>query len=537
MAEILTTNFKTDTTKLFTASAISNEYYLFASSIDATVSNNGLRSTNSFLEKTLFGKKVLNENTLFMIKYNPWQSGSVFTQYDDAEDLEDTNFYCVVGPNSNDTGDYRVYKCLNNNFGAEVSSPPNHSGVTVDQIYRTADGYVWKYMYVLTEIEFDAYNAIGYIPIIGAFDISPPQITNGSPISDIIVENVDFNNGYTVDSGTIETVFETGSAKQDELQIRPTTIWNQTLNYYVGQSIYITNPGGTSFLFEVVYYSYGIGGLPVIRVDIVDGTPNSVGILRGATFNFLPRIEILGDGNGAQAVPSISNSTINSITVLNSGTGYNNLSVRVVDPEFNFDPENPNTAEIRAEVRGILAPKDGHAYNLLEEFKCRHMLLYAYITADDNSNIGATNTYGTIGFVKNPEFANTSPNVFDNRISVTTPDIESVLVNTTITQVDNNNKTIFSGKVHEVNLSTNTMYIAEYCGPYQNVGNTSVSFSEEYPFRSETGQTININTPINTNVIIPEYTQRTGEVYFMEDFFPLDRTISSREEFKLVLEF
>jgi hypothetical protein len=537
MAEILTTNFKTDTTKLFTASALSSEYYLFASSINATVSNNGMRSTNNFLENTLFGKKVLNENKLFMIKYYPWQSGLVYTQYDDIEDLEDVNFYSVVGPNSNDTGDYRVYKCLNNNFGAKVSSPPNYSGVTVDQIYRTADGYVWKHMYALTEIEFDAYNAIGYIPIIGSFDISPQHITNGSPISDIIVENIDSNNGYTVDTGTIETVYAAGSAKQDEMQMRPTTELNQTLNYYVGQSIYITNTSGVSFLFEVTYYSYGVGGLPVISVDVTNGTPNSLGILRGATFSFLPRIEILGDGTGAQAVPNISNSKINSISILNSGTGYNNLSVRVVDPEFNFDPENANTVEISAEVRGILAPKDGHAYNLLEEFKCRHMLLYAYITADNNNNIGATNTYGTVGFVKNPEFANTSPAVFDNRIAVTTDDIGSVLVNTIITQVDNNNKTIFSGKVHEVNLSTNTMYIAEHCGPYQNVGNTSISFSEDYPFRSETGQTININTPINTNVITPEYTQRTGEVYFMEDFFPLDRNILSREEFKLVLEF
>tara|TARA_Y100000389_G_C17000010_1_gene289053 strand:+ start:91 stop:279 length:189 start_codon:yes stop_codon:yes gene_type:complete len=57
------------------------------------------------------------------------------------------------------------------------------------------------------------------------------------------------------------------------------------------------------------------------------------------------------------------------------------------------------------------------------------------------------------------------------------------------------------------------------------------------PFRNETGQVISINTPIADNITVSNYIQRTGEVYFMEDFFPLARTDLSREEFKFVLEF
>ena len=49
-----------------------------------------------------------------MIKYYPWQRGAVYDQYDDAIDLDGSKFYAVVGPNDNDTGDYRIYKCLNN---------------------------------------------------------------------------------------------------------------------------------------------------------------------------------------------------------------------------------------------------------------------------------------------------------------------------------------------------------------------------------------------------------------------------------------
>ena len=81
------------------------------------------------------------------------------------------------------------------------------------------------------------------------------------------------------------------------------------------------------------------------------------------------------------------------------------------------------------------------------------------------------------------------------------------------------------------------MFIAEYNGPYQNAANSDISLDTSLPFRNETGQTIEINTPVDNNIIKPEYIQRTGKVYFMEDFFPLARTDLSREEFKIVLEF
>ena len=77
-------------------------------------------------------------------------------------------------------------------------------------------------------------------------------------------------------------------------------------------------------------------------------------------------------------------------------------------------------------------------------------------------------------------------------------------------------------------------------GPYQNnadTGQGDTSLDLTLPFRNEAGQTITINSPVIDNVVTSDYTQRTGEVYFMEDFFPLARTELSREEFKFVLEF
>lgn len=545
MPDILTTSFKNDVTRLFVDDLMNNDYYLFVSSINRFNPSNSIFSTNQFLEKTLFGKKISTDDIHFMIRYYPWQRGQTYVQYDDQVNLDGVNFYTVVTPTNNDTGDYRIYKCLFNNYGATVQTPPNYNPVTTNQIYRTADGYVWKFMYALTELEFEAYNSIGFIPLVDPFVVDPPS-ANGSPISDIIVENPDDNIGYTVALGGL-----VGSPYSEGILIVvPFSTFSPITNYYAGQWIYLTNPNGNTNLYKITDYFYSTGtGLAEIRID---GNPVADGVAGNASFKIFPRIEILGDGSGAVAIPNILNNSIKSITILNEGSGYNNVSVRIVDPQFDFAPEDASTTDVRAEVRAVLAPRGGHGYNLIDEFVCKHFGLYAYITSEDNNQIGATNTYGVVGIVKNPLFANTSsgsyepdantsPTIFDNRISITTDDIDRVTANTTVIQLNSNNDIIFSAVVHEVDLTSNTMYLAEYMGPYQNGANSDLSFGisidVSLPFRNETGQTIQINTPLEDNVVISPYIQRSGRVYFMKDFFPLPRTDASREEFKFVLEF
>lgn len=554
MAEILSTNFKNDVTRLFVDDLVNNNYYIFISSIDRITVENSLFSTNQFLEKTLFGKKFLTDDIHFMIRYYPWQRGEVFLQYDDTIDLDQQKFYCVVTPTNNDTGDYRVYKCLFNNYGATVQSPPNYNPTTVDQIYHTADGYIWKYMYALTELEFEAYNALGFIPIIDPFTISPSANT-GSPVSDIIVTNPDDNTGYVEALGSLvgapaNNSLVTSGTVAGQLVVDPITTFNPISNYYSGQYIYLTNPSGTTFLYTITNYVYSTStGNATIRVD---GDPLGQGVQSNASVKIFPRIEILGDGSGARAIPNIVNGAIKSITVLNKGSGYTNVQVSVIDPAYDFSPEDPATTDVRALVRAILAPRGGHNYNLIDEFMCKHFGMYAYITTDDNTKIGANNTYGIVGIVKNPLFANTAtgsfdpdantvPIVFDNRIAITTDNIDRVTANTILTQINSNNEVIFEGRVHEIDLSSNTVYLAEYMGPYVNGSNNQINYgisiNTDLLFRNETGQTIQINTPAANNIVVSPYIQRSGRVYYMRDFFALPRNEDSREEFKFVLEF
>ncbi len=544
MAEILSNSLKSDLTRLFLSDLNSNqEFYIFVSSVDTFDPNDTLRSKTEFKEKTLFGKKVADADIHFCIPYYPWQVGQVYTEYDDTVDLAGKNFYSVVGPTQNDTGDYRVYKCLDNNNSSTVSNPPNYNSTTTNQIYKTADGYVWKYMYRITDLEFEAYNALGFIPLVGMTAnnaVIQPSDQGGSVISDVIVENSTINNGYVQETGKLSS-----SPTGDQLDIEPDGTLSPITNYYTGQYIYTINPNGVSRLFKITYYFYNTNTDEVqVRVGpcLLTGSanPGAAGVAAKASIRIFPEIEIKGDGTGAVAIPNIVDGQINNAIVIRQGSGYHNVTARVVDPIYDFNPEDTTTTDIRASVRAVLSPDGGHGINLIDEFKCKNLSLYGYISAADNTVIGDVNTYSAVGVVRTPSFANTAPDIFDNRIAVVTNDYAKVTANNTITQLNTDNEIIFSARVHEVDDTANTIYLAEYMGPYQNYANTGngdTSLDLTLPLRNETGQVISINTPIADNITVSNYIQRTGEVYFMEDFFPLARTDLSREEFKFVLEF
>lgn len=545
MAEVLTTKLKNDTLRLFHNDILNNEFYVAVSSIaldelktvDAV---NSQYSKNEFKENILFGKRIFNSDIRFMIKYYPWQKDTVYTQYDDKVDLEDTNFYAAVGPTNNDSGDYRIYKCLSNNNGAASTTPPNYNPTTDKQIYRTPDGYVWKFMYYLTEQEFEAYNAVGYIPLPGTFDINPANTSiTGAEVSDIFVENYIDNFGYT----SIENGIIAGPPGNDSTLLLRNDFLSEINNYYSGMTIYITIANSQESKAYVIDTYTWDPDADRGRVKVI-GNPVADGVIINSSFKIVPTIKIKGDGSGAKAIPRVVNKRITNIEVIESGSGYNRIEASVVDPTFDFNPDDKNTIDVRATLRPILSPFGYHNYNLIDELHCRHVLMYAYITEADNNAIGATNTYSAIGILKNPTFtpdpvtANTaSPDIFDNRIQLITNDYGKVTVNSLIKQVDVDNNKVFEGRVHEIVAGSNTVYLTSYMGPYVNGANNDISLDYTKNFINATGQIITINTPVANNVIESRYTQRSGTVYFMEDFVPLERTNTSREEYKLVLEF
>lgn len=121
-------------------------------------------SSNSYFDiwNNMVGAKRITGNDIrhCVPRFN-WQSGSVYYAYDNLVDSKilnssNTAFYVL-------TEDWNVYKCLANNYG--VTSTVKPSSISTVSDFQTSDGYIWKYMYTITEEERIRFVTNNYIPV------------------------------------------------------------------------------------------------------------------------------------------------------------------------------------------------------------------------------------------------------------------------------------------------------------------------------------------------------------------------------------
>ena len=133
-----TDNEGTDAAPITPADSVQEEFYVF--------------------DDILAAKKVTSSDVSFAIPRRNWTTGTVYDYYrhdygnritggtsvqtstSGASTLWDSTFYVV-------TDDYNVYKCIDNNGGANSTVKPSGTSNT---ILTTGDGYKWKYMYTLS---------------------------------------------------------------------------------------------------------------------------------------------------------------------------------------------------------------------------------------------------------------------------------------------------------------------------------------------------------------------------------------------------
>ena len=133
-----TENEGSDTSPITPVDSIKDEFYTF--------------------DDLLAAKKIASSDVSYVIPRRNWTTGTVYDYYrhdygnritgttsvqtanSGAVSVWDATFYVV-------TGDYNVYKCLDNNSNANSTVEPTGTSTS---ILSTADGYKWKYMYTLS---------------------------------------------------------------------------------------------------------------------------------------------------------------------------------------------------------------------------------------------------------------------------------------------------------------------------------------------------------------------------------------------------
>lgn len=113
-------------------------------------------------------KKVAPSNATLVIPRHDWTSGVIYAQYSkDGVNVGGTSFdqfelTAEINPFYVFTDDNNIYKCLGNNSGATSSVKP--TGQSTTEI-TTSDGYIWKFMYSLNNVEIQKFLTPNWVPI------------------------------------------------------------------------------------------------------------------------------------------------------------------------------------------------------------------------------------------------------------------------------------------------------------------------------------------------------------------------------------
>lgn len=100
------------------------------------------------------GKRITGNDVYHVIPKITWTSNTSYPAYDNLS--TNTNFYVM-------NSQYSVYKCISNNSNSKSNTEPVAISTTDDLV--TADGYVWKYMYTISDFERMRFSTNDFIPV------------------------------------------------------------------------------------------------------------------------------------------------------------------------------------------------------------------------------------------------------------------------------------------------------------------------------------------------------------------------------------
>ncbi len=340
------------------------------------------------------GIRVKESDALLMIRNVPYQSNKVFTMYDDQDTtLETSDYFCVV----NAASFYHIYKCLDNNMGANSVIEPDFSHISGanTQVYQTSDGYRWKYMYSVSDSIRNKFATSDLFPVVANTEVEGQAV---DAVLDIIrVEGT--GRGYDN--------YVTGTFGVTNLKINgnttlysiSNTIASQSNGFYTGCLLYISSGAGSGSYSTIIdYFVNANGNFIELNSDLQTDPVN------GSRFEIFP--EVLVGGSGTETVNVVARALVNSLSsnsiyrveVLDRGAEYEFFSANVVANAVVSVASN-------AEVRAIIAPFGGHGANVFSEMKATQFCVSVEFSNNEGNTILTDNGFRQIGILLDPLFS------------------------------------------------------------------------------------------------------------------------------------
>ena len=395
MSKIFTNRFKINAISALIQSQPA--YFIFVGrhtpydneSIPPTLVDNIQTTYVDVYDQMLFAKAVEQTDVSFMVPRVDWTYGTVYNQYDhQSTALYDTSFYVSVDSGSG----YDIFKCLSNAGGIASTTAPDLAQTSAsDDVYETSDGYQWKYMYSITNAEFDKFATADFIPVIDNANVVANAVHGSIDYIDVSYQGSNYDS-YT--NGAFQSVTVAGNTQVFYIQ----TSASANSNFYNGCAIKVTSGTGTGQQRTVE--SYTVSGS---TRQIVINTAFDVNPTTSSTYEITPNAVVVGDGSGfiGRAIVNSTSNSIYKVEITDRGNSYTFGSLTFTG--------NTGGVSNTAVGRVIISPPGGHGSDATEELGAHYMGLSVKFDTSEaiaNGKVFDVNDFRVIGVLSSPLLAN-----------------------------------------------------------------------------------------------------------------------------------
>lgn len=341
------------------------------------------------MSNLLFLKKQNAGNASMGIKRNLWSTGIIYDNYSVDVELDTIDYYVTNSSN-------RIYICIDNNGGIQSVSEPTDITTTI-QSFKTGDGYTWKYMGEVSDINFVTNDYVPVKKVLSDNGSDQWEIQQNAKPNSLTIVGID-DAGATFPTA-IPTINIIGSA-----------IGTATLTADVLTEITLTDVGGDYVIPPYVAVTPDASDLashqPTITVIETAGEVTGFTILNAGQYNTANAVTAtISGGSGCTIDPVFTDYTLTGFTItsVDGGTGYSNTDT------VTLDDGNGNTEAHDLILTPKLGTSNGLGSNLLEDCNAKYIIMNENLVDDETGYFATTDTFRQILVLVDPVDFNGDP--------------------------------------------------------------------------------------------------------------------------------
>jgi hypothetical protein len=194
-----------------------------------------------------------------------------------------------------------------------------------------------------------------------------------------------------------------------------TTSLSANTDFYKGSVLYISSGAGAGQQRTISEYIVTGSARRVLTATEFDTAIDST-----SRFEISPRVVVDGDGSGVQAraIVNTTSFAVDTIDIINRGSGYSHASVKVFGNTGIVESGESAAAQANnANVSVIIGPPGGHGSDVISELDAKTVGISIDFANTENGNISINNDYRQFGILKDPLFANVQLSISDTTLN------------------------------------------------------------------------------------------------------------------------